>query len=295
MKTYTQDVGGKVISSGCDYLTFSMVDDDSATGEMMEKFDAAMMNGDEGGNEPRQTKHGCYSGWACGQYFHGEHKGRRGFRVSGSASPAVLQWILDNRSPVRPSRVDLRVDVQRCDEPVGFANELRSMVRAAENRRAAWRPKTLKLYEGSKGDDSLYLNSPKGDHYGVRYFKSKQDRTVILPNVLRDEIRYGEDYAKRIFEVLKADNEPQQTAIDAATDFYKKFGIDPCYSVPAREFRLPVLERKTEDEVFAEWFIANIAPRIGRMENEQLRGNMARAMRMRLPLEFQQPDASDDD
>jgi hypothetical protein len=291
----TQDVGGRVVSSGCDYLTFSMVAGDGATGEMQEMFDTEMMRGGDGGAEPRQTAHGCYRGWAAGQYFHGEHKGRRGFRVSGSASPAVLQWILDNRAPVRASRVDLRVDVQRGTDPKGFAAELRSMVRGAENKRAAWTPKTLKLYEGRKGDDSLYLGSPHGDHYAVRYYKSKQDRSVILPNVLRDEIRFGEDYAKRVFEVLKADNNPVQTAINASAAFYARFGIDTNYSVPAGEFIMPTLDKRSDDEVFAEWFVCNIAPRIARMENDELRGKMARAMRMRLPLEFQQPDASADD
>lgn len=165
-----------------------------------------------------------FDGWESGGCFVGSNETMHYAQFAGHHANGAYRML--EHPKVHISRIDLQVTVQYSEELLKegrfqYASAIRHNKTLPEYRR-----RTINLFAGSDGGDTVYVGSPSSDTRGRIYNKDKQSGENTYKRSWRYEVVYRNRYASNVFgQLITAADAPNSIIIPGVIEYYSARGI----------------------------------------------------------------------
>jgi hypothetical protein len=275
---HTQNVDYEIVSSGIDWLTFTMKPQNVDLSLVKAVWDKEMDTQLQMGFESTTCGIKGYSGPGCGAFGYGDRAMDSVFRVSGDAADTMAVHLLKMGVKFNPTRVDLQVTLQFKTETKGFAADIRHRIRLQESFNDSETSARLDLKEGGKQGDSIDINSRRSRSFLRNYDKTKEQKGRIAENCIRFEQENKRERARAVWAYFKSSRSSWALAVEQVSTALKRKGVIMEWNYDVPRVKLPTERHQTDDERRAKWAVEFVAPVVRGIKDESLRQRIAHAM-----------------
>jgi hypothetical protein len=268
----------KIVSTGIDWLTFTMKPNNPAIPEVKALFDVEMDKLHEQGFESTTCGIKGYSGPGCGAYGYGDRAADTLFRVSGDAADKIAYWLLKKGFDFNPSRVDLQVTLQFAYDPKDFAANMRAQIRLHESCNDAETSTRINLIEGGAQGNSIDINSRRSRSYLRNYDKSREQKGKIAKNCIRFEQENKRERARAVFAYFRAEKSSKALAVSQVSTALKRVGAIMDWNMAIPRQNIKTERHVTTNEKRTKWLIEQVAPIVRKMPDDANKARIAHAM-----------------
>ncbi len=165
-----------------------------------------------------------FDGWECAGCFVGSNDTMHYAQFAGKYAHDAYKYL--EHPKVHISRIDLQVTVQYDIELLKegkyqYARAIHHNKALPEHRR-----RTINLFAGSDGGDTVYVGSPSSDQRGRIYNKQRQSLDNAYKHSWRYEAVYRNTYASSVFRRIIATSDALDTIIvPTVVEFFRERGL----------------------------------------------------------------------
>jgi len=166
-----------------------------------------------------------FDGWESGGCFVGSNETMHYAQFAGKYANDAFHML--EHPKVHISRIDLQITVQYDIELVKegryqYARAIHHNKGLLQHRR-----RTIHLYAGSDGADTVYLGSPSSDTRGRLYNKAKQSNDAAYERSWRYEVVYRNERAGSMFgRVVNAGDKTTTVILSEVFNWYAERGVE---------------------------------------------------------------------
>jgi len=165
-----------------------------------------------------------FDGWESGGCFVGSNDKRHYAQFAGKYANDAYHFL--DHPKVHISRIDLQITVKYSEELIKegryqYASAIHHNKALPEHRR-----RTIHLFAGSDGGDTVYLGSPSSDLRGRIYNKDKQSGDDAFKRSWRYEAVYRNNHANNVYRYcLDADTKVNASIVSLVVEFFRERGV----------------------------------------------------------------------
>lgn len=166
-----------------------------------------------------------FDGWESGGCFVGSNETMHYAQFAGKYANDAYRML--EHPKVHISRIDIQITVQY---DVELTKEGRyQYARAIHHNKSLpkHRQRTIHLYAGSEGSDTVYVGSPSSDTRGRIYNKAKQSNEPAYERSWRYEVVFRNEYAARMFRrIAHSDIETSTVILSHVISWFAERGVE---------------------------------------------------------------------